>query len=409
MPAFRRIAASSSAVCLPWPVVYVRMDVESRPVPSSVTWDALRQLAGFRAEKGCAISLFVDLDPSLSPTPGDARTRIHSLLDEGEKHSGGAAATHEQRLGLKADFERLRQFFSEEFQRDGTRGYAVFCAGLDNLWRTVPLTERVPDEIKVSRDLYLAPLVPLLGRGEGAVVAVVSREQGRLYRLRAGRLDEVADLYEEQPRRHDQGGWSQARMQRHVDELAKDHLKTVADELMTQLRRLHFPRVVVVCPEELKSEFADALAGDARAAVIGWTTAKAHASPVELLDAALPVLEDWRERQEADTVERWKEEAGRHGRATSGWEATLEAASDARVECLLVQEGVEHPAWVCPACGRVSVSGGRCPLDGTEMERRDEGLDLAVHQVLAHGGQILAVRSRRDLEPVGGLGALLRF
>lgn len=374
-----------------------------------MTWEALRQLAGFRAEKGCAISLFVDLDPSLSPTPGDARTRIRSLLDEGEKRGNGATQTHEQRQGLKADFERLRSFFSEEFERDGTRGYAVFCAGLDNLWQTVALSERVPDEIKVSRDLYLAPLVPLVGRGEGAVVAVVSREQGRLYRLRAGRLDEVADLFEEQPRRHDQGGWSQARMQRHVDELAKDHLKVVADELATQLRRLQFPRVVVVSPEELKSEFADALAADARGAIIGWTTAKAHASPVELLAAALPVLEDWRERQEAQAVERWKEEAGRNGRAASGWEATLEAASDARVDCLLFQEGVEHPAWACPACGRVSVSGGRCPLDGTEMERRDEGLDLAVHQVLAHGGQVLAVRRRRDLDPVGGIGALLRF
>jgi peptide chain release factor subunit 1 len=378
-------------------------------VANAVTWDALRQLAGFRAEKGAAISLFVDLDPSVSPTPGDARTRVHSLLDEGEKKTNGGKQSHEQRLGLKADFERIRDFFNEEFRRDGTRGYAVFCAGLDNLWQTVPLSERVPDEVKVSRELYLAPLVPLVGRGEGAVVAVVSREQGRLYQLRAGRLDEVADLFEEQPRRHDQGGWSQARMQRHADELAKDHLKTVAEELEGRLRRLQFPRVVVVGPEELKSEFVDALAGDARGAIIGWTTAKSHASAAELLKIALPVLEEWRERQEAVTVERWKEEAGRNGRAASGWEATLEAASDARVECLLFEEGVEHEAWVCPACGRVSISGGRCPLDGTEMEHRDEGLDLAVHQVLAHGGHVLAVRHRRDLDPVGGIGALLRF
>jgi peptide chain release factor subunit 1 len=378
-------------------------------VANAVTWDALRQLANFRAEKGCAISLFVDLDPSLSPTPADARTRVHSLLDEGERKTDGAKQTHEQRLGLKADFERIREHFSEEFQRDGTRGYAVFCAGLDNLWQTVALSERVPDEVKVSRELYLAPLVPLVGRGEGAVVAVVSREQGRLYRLRAGTLDEVADLFEEQPRRHDQGGWSQARMQRHVDELAKDHLKDVAGELESRLRRLQFPPVVVVCPEELKSEFSDALAADARGAIIGWTTAEAHASAPELLKAALPVLEEWREQQEAQAVERWKEEAGRNGRAASGWEATLEGASDARVDWLIFQEGVEHEAYLCPACGRVSVTGGRCPLDGTEMEQREEGLDLAVHQVLAHGGQVLALRHRRDLDPVGGIGALLRF
>ena len=376
---------------------------------SSVTWEALRQLAGFRAEKGCAISLYLNLDPSVSPTPGDAKTRVHSLLDEGEKKNNGANQTHEQRLGLKSDFGRIRAFFDEEFERNGAHGLAVFCAGLDNVWETLPLSESVPDEVKVGRELYLAPLVPLVGRGEGAVVAVVSREQGRVYRLRAGRLDEVADLFEEQPRRHDQGGWSQARFQRHTDELTKDHLKAVGEELENQLRRLRYPPVVVICPEEMKRELAEVLAGDARNAIIGWTTAQAQATPVELLSVAMPVLEDWRERQESQSVERWKEEVGRNARAASGWEDTLEAASDARVECLLFEEGVEHPAFVCPACGRVSLSGGRCPLDGTEMEQRDEGLDLAVHQVLAHGGQVLALRHRQDLEPVGGIGALLRF
>jgi peptide chain release factor subunit 1 len=380
-------------------------------VASSVTWETLRQLAEFRAAKGCAISLYLDLDPSASPTAGDAATRVNSLVDQGSKSNGAnrSEQTHEQRVGLREDFDRIRHFFSEEFDRDGAQGFALFCGGLDNLWQLLPLSEPVPDEIKVGRELYLAPLVPLVGRGEGALVAVVGREEGRLYRLRAGRLDEVADLYEEQPGQHDQGGWSQARYQRHIDELAKSHLKTVGDELERQLRQLRFPPVVVVCPEDLKSEFADLLAADARNAVIGWATAKAHASPTDLQEVALPVLEKWREQHEQDVVERWREETGRNGRAASGWEATLESASDGRVECLVFQEGVEHPASQCPACGRVSLQGGRCPLDGTEMEQRDEGLDLAVHQVLAHGGQVLALRRRSDLEPVGGIGAILRY
>jgi peptide chain release factor subunit 1 len=380
-------------------------------VASSVTWETLRQLAEFRAAKGCAISLYLDLDPSASPTAGDAATRVNSLVDQGSKSNGAnrSEQTHEQRVGLREDFDRIRHFFSEEFDRDGAQGFALFCGGLDNLWQLLPLSEPVPDEIKVGRELYLAPLVPLVGRGEGALVAVVGREKGRLYRLRAGRLDEVADLYEEQPGQHDQGGWSQARYQRHIDELAKSHLKTVGDELERQLRQLRFPPVVVVCPEDLKSEFADLLAADARNAVIGWATAKAHASPTDLQEVALPVLEKWREQHEQDVVERWREETGRNGRAASGWEATLESASDGRVECLVFQEGVEHPASQCPACGRVSLQGGRCPLDGTEMEQRDEGLDLAVHQVLAHGGQVLALRRRSDLEPVGGIGAILRY
>ncbi|MEA2614090.1 MAG: hypothetical protein QOI52_2049, partial [Chloroflexota bacterium] len=46
----------------------------------TVTWSLLRELAGFRAEKGCAISLYLNLDPSEVPTAGDAQTRMNSML-----------------------------------------------------------------------------------------------------------------------------------------------------------------------------------------------------------------------------------------------------------------------------------------------------------------------------------------
>jgi hypothetical protein len=95
------------------------------------------------------------------------------------------------------------------------------------------------------------------------------------------------------------------------------------------------------------------------------------------------------------------------GRATSL--KTLEAASDARVDVLLYEEGADHEAWQCAACGRLSASGGQCPLDGTETDRRDEGLDLAVHQTVAHGGTVWAVTAHEDLGHSEGVGALLRY
>lgn len=378
---------------------------------ATVSWEGLRGLAEFRAEKGCAISLYVDLDPSVAPTAGDAQVRVNSLLDEAAKSDGASRGnlTHDQKQSLKADLERVRRYFEQEFSREGAHGVAVFCAGLDNVWRPLPLTESVPDQVRVNREFFLTPLVPLVGRGEGALVAVVGRERGDLYRLHAGRLEEVAERYDPQPRRHDQGGLSQARMQRHIDTLAEEHLRDVAEELDRQLRRLGHPRVVVVCSEEHRAEFAGLLSNEARQAVIGWAHAEAHSGPSELLGVVTPILEEWRAVQEARTLERWREEAGRNGRAAVGWEATLEAASDGRIELLLFQEGVVRKAFRCPACGRLSVSGKKCPLDGTGMELSDDGLDLAIHQTLAHGGTVWAARHGRDLEPVEGIGALLRY
>lgn len=379
-------------------------------IAATVNWERLRELAGFRTEKGCAISFYLGLDPSVTPTIGDAATRVHSLLAEGEK-SGGANRgehTHDQRQGLKADFNRIRAFVEEEFNRDGARGLALFVAGLDNLWRPLALAYPVPDQIRVGGDFYLAPLVPLVGKGEGALVAVVSREQGQLYGLAEGRLHEIEDLFEEQPGRHDQGGRSQARFQRHIDSLAAEHMRTVAESLNRQVRARREP-VVIVCAEAMRGEFGELLAQETRSLLAGWTQAEAHARPADLLELATPLLEQWQTTRADATLDRWREEAGRRGRAASGWETTLEAASDGRVELLVFQESADRQAWQCPACGRAAVAAGNCPLDGTRMEPHDAAIDVAVHQTLAHGGTVLALGDRRDLDPVEGIGALLRY
>jgi peptide chain release factor subunit 1 len=373
-----------------------------------VTWSLLRELASFRAEKGCAISLCLNLDPSEVPTAGDAQTRMNAILNAADK-TDRKDLTHEQRSSLRADFDRIATWFDDDFDRDGSQGLAVFAAGLDNFWRTVALPEPVRDTAKVGREFYLAPLVPLVSRGDGTIVAVVGREQGQLYRLRAGRLEEIAQHYDEQPGQHDQGGWSQSRYRRHIEKLVQEHLKGVAEELDRSKRRLQSPKIVLACSEEMRSEFTDALSADVRASLVGWTPVQAQAGPTEILEAVTPVLEQAESKDESEMIERWREEAGRNARAASGWEQTLEAASDARVEVLLFQQGAERSAFRCPACGRAAVSEGSCPLDGTRLEATDAGLDLAVHQTLANGGAVWAIRHHEELAPVEGIGALLRF
>jgi peptide chain release factor subunit 1 len=377
----------------------------------TVTWDRLRELAEFRAEKGCAISLYLDLDPHIVPTAGDADARVSSLLAEGERHAGadGRGLTHDQRVALKADFDRIREYFESEFDRDGARGLAIFSAGLDNVWRPRALIDSVPDKVHVGREFHVAPLVPLVGRGEGAIVAVVSRERGDLLRLSSGRLGEIADRTVDVPGQHDQGGWSQSRFQRHIEKLVGEHLREVAEELDRRVRGMSSPKVIVVCSDDTRAEFEEMLSNETKGAIVGWSNAEAHASPAVLLELASPILEKARAQDEGEVVERWREEAGRGGRAASGWSETLEAASDERIDVLLYAENADREAWQCPACGRLSAAGGQCPLDGTGMEQRDDGLDLAVHQTVAHGGTVWAITAHRDLDPTEGIGALLRY
>lgn len=374
---------------------------------AAITWDNLRELAGFRTEHGCAISLYVDLDPAVSPTPKDVETRVNSLLDRGDNVNG---ERRDQRKILRADVQRIRTWLDGEFDRDGARGLALFCSGADNLWQAMPLAGGVPDDLRLGRELYVAPLVALVGGHEGALVGVVGRERGEVYRLTEGRLAEVAGQHDDTPGQHDQGGWSQANYGRHIEDLVHKHLKAWSDVLERRVRATRDqPRVVLVCSEDMRSEVADLLGPATRGAVAGWTTAEAHAGPSELLDAVTPVLDRARAERERAALARWQEEAGRGGRAASGWREVLEAASDGRVECLLFEDRAAPEAYQCPRCGRGAIDGGACPLDGTELERHEDALDLAVHQVLAHGGSVLSVRDAPNLGPFEGVAAILRF
>lgn len=372
----------------------------------TVGWKELRELAAFRSEKGVAVSLYLGFEPGQRNA---LKTRLHSLRDEAIRNAASDLG-HEQREALRADLERAEDFVEQEFDPSGAHGVALFVSRLDNLFHPIALAAPVSDEVRTGDELHLAPLVPLVGRGNGTLVLLVGREQGQFFRLRGTRLVPVAERFDEQPRRHDQGGWSQANLQRHADELALDHLRAVAAQLDREVHRMGGEgRVVVACSEETWAEFSPLLSHEVRALVVGWTPADAHARPGELLELVAPLLERSHAEAQARTVERWCDETGAHGRATTGWAETLEAASDGRVGTLLFRYGVNHEVTRCPSCGRVGLAGGRCPIDGHSMEVHADGLDLAVSRTLQHGGVAIAVPDNPQLAEADGIGAILRY
>ena len=86
----------------------------TRHMATAVTTDTLRALAGFRAETGCAVSLYLDLSPSSTPTIPDVETKFNSLLSKAQKLA--------DRNGVKVDLERIREWWDAEFDHDGARG-----------------------------------------------------------------------------------------------------------------------------------------------------------------------------------------------------------------------------------------------------------------------------------------------
>src|SRR5205809_2570860 len=184
-------ASSSSSGRVPWPTVCTRPGVKASArdtlpdMAVTITWETLRELAGFHSDQGCALSLYLDLDPSTSPTPAVIETRLNSLLSEVEKNHLADDDDGQRKRAIRADLERVREWWDSDFDRDGARGLAVFVSAGDSYWRELPLSQPVRDHFHVDTDLALAPLVPHVNGHEGALVAVMNRERGQIIRLRA--------------------------------------------------------------------------------------------------------------------------------------------------------------------------------------------------------------------------------
>ena len=367
-----------------------------------------RSLADHRAQRGLCLSLFLDLDPRVVPTAKDVSSHVTSLLDRARRDVEALSSElgHDEAVSARDELDALEAFFEDDFDRSGAAAFALYASPLDGVRHEVRLSRSVGDAARVGRAFALVPLLPSLERERDLVLAAVGRERGTIWRSRDGWTELVEDRTEEIHRRHDQGGWSQARYQRSIDKDALDHLRSVADSLADTIHAGEGTLLVVACVEEQRATFDELLASHVRDALIGWASVEAHAGEHELQRDAEQLLEARLRSEREALLERWRVARAHGGRAAGSWDEALEAAAAGAIEAALV-DGRSGPAWFCPACGRGSIASGTCPVDGTSLVAEPGGwLEVVVRGTLANGGEARAVDA---LPETDGVAALLRF
>jgi peptide chain release factor subunit 1 len=354
----------------------------------------VRSLASFRAERGLCVSLFLDLNPTTVPTARDLGSHVTSIVDQARRRVDELSdeLDHDRRLAAREDLDEAASFLEGELDRSGAEGFALYLDSLDGVRHDVPLTTPVEDAARVSRTFGLAPLLESLERDRELILVAVGRERGTIWRSRDGDTDLVADLGTEIHRKHDQGGWSQARFQRSVEEEALDHFRAVADALGDVVRPGAGELVAIACVEEQRPTFEKLLHPHVRDSLLGWTTIEAHAGLAEFEPRVEGLLAARLQEEREELLGRWREELGqKSGRAAASWKEALAAAADGRIECALV-DGRTARAWVCTTCDRGSLEAGNCQIDGTPLVEEPGGaLEIVVRGTLANGGDVRTV------------------
>ena len=264
--------------------------------------DTLERLARLDTRGHPVLSVYVDLDPTRFPTPAARDAQLGWLFDQLRRDAG------------ERETEALQRWLdANPTVRRGARGLALFSCVQAGILEVVRLTRPVEPQAVVDAVPWLEPLAALISPGDYGV-AIVGRRAARLFRGGRDGLSEFATIDDDVYRRHAQGGWSQARFQRGIEEQVAAHVRGVADRLLRAHLRQPFERLVVICSGELRPLIRRSLHSSLSAVVVEIIDADlVHAKAEEIATVVAPVIERVERERERDLTGRLEQALGTGG------------------------------------------------------------------------------------------------
>jgi peptide chain release factor subunit 1 len=349
---------------------------------NTITRGRLRRLAELRPERGMVLSVFFNLDPSEFATPVARATEVNSVVTAAaRKVEEVEGLGHEERQALRADVERVRDVLrGSDVASNGTHGLAVFAYGPGDVLEVVRLPHPIESRAIVDDHACVEPLVRT-DSSERWCVLLVNRKTARIFMGTAVGLNELDHIEGDTHRQHDQGGWSQARYQRGIEQEKLNHVGHALDTLFARFKRRPFDHLVVGAPEELVAEVEEMLHPYLRARLAGRLGVDVeNSTATQVQAAAAEVVDHHVAAVERAALDRMQQGIGRGDRGVSRPEPVMQALDEGRVEILLLAADFDAPE-----------------------------LDQAVEKAIKQAAQVLVIRHYDDLVMHGGIGAVLRY
>jgi peptide chain release factor subunit 1 len=370
-----------------------------------LTPEQIEQLEAFDCGGARVLSAYLDLDPARQVRRA-YRTVFEDLVKAARERVPEPA-----RGDLDREAARVQAWLESEPPR--AKGLAVFACEPRGLWQAHVLAVRTRDHLAVEPRPDVAPLLELVDEYERFAVALVDKEKARLFTVFMGEIEEAEALEDEVPGKHDQGGYSQARFQRHHDTHVHWHLRRVVQRLAELLRRRRFDRLILAGPAEATSELQRMLPRALGHRLAATIPAEVFAGEAEILEKALEVERRIERVAEERLLRTLLDAAGPAGRSTLGVAPTLDALWADMVQTLVVAEDLHLDGSECPNCLRLMPGTvDTCPTCGKGMEPVHDLVHRAVARARDQAARLEVVRgaAARRLQEVGsGLGALLRY
>jgi peptide chain release factor subunit 1 len=377
-----------------------------------ITRAELERLKDLHDPSGQLISLYLHVDRGR--TDEEHTIRLKNLLREAEdsiarRHAEGVDSQTAEVLA------RIRRVFRDD-AADFRHGAAVFATPDGGVWEIVELPGVVGTSVTVDAESNIAPLVKAFQDDAPYCTCIISRDDARILVGQFDVLEDVERLTDDDvPGQHDQGGWSQARFERHIEDHVHRHFKHVAQHLFDMRDERPFRHLVLGGPEEVVSAFASGLHPYIHERIVGEIRILMDANINDIAQASRNCIDSWRRATKDEVVDTLLSEALSHDLGVHGLGDTLQALHRLQVKTLVVDHQFHAAGVRCNVCGsldRSAGSDGQCRYCGgpvTEVENLLPGIVGRAFQQRADIEFIDDDEQQGRLGRLGGIGAILRF
>jgi peptide chain release factor subunit 1 len=377
--------------------------------------EQLDRLAGFEPAPYPVVSVYLDTRPNQhGRDQHQAFTR-----KELKARSRTYPSNSPERESLDKDIERITRFLDSELD-PSANSVAIFACSAGELFETIQSTGVVPQHaLHIGDRPHLYPLARLESQSPRYAALVTDTNTAHILVFSAGELVADREVKNVKTRGTSQGGWSQARYQRHIENFHLQHVKEVVDALDRLVRDEDITHILISCDEVTLPVLRDQLPKPLAEKVVDHIRLEAHAAAAEVLKASTEAMNKINAKTDREKVDAaiGAYRAGALG--VVGPEDTLAALIKGQVEEMLIAADLQRmrPVPVGTAVGRRKEASVSEPVleplsAGEPAGAPPETVRLAdelVAKAKQTGARITFIEDSELLSEFGGVAALLRF
>jgi len=330
------------------------------------------------------------------------RAQFHELDSDRESH-------HVEDVG--AAFERIQDWLASEFDEEN-RGVVIYCEIGGDWFEALQFPVPVANRMIIDSRPAIGSLAQVIETYHHHGVVLLDREHVRILSVYLGTLlDEIEVRGDPLPAPSDvqAGGYSQPRYQRRKAEEMRHFFKEFVKEVNEFVRRYKPSDLVLLGTEENVAKFREFLPEPLQAMVVYTGPMRVDETPSEVMARIEPYLEAQRERESQELLTQLHERVRQDYLATAGFQSTLVALQEGRVDTLVVAQDQEVQGSRCSQCGFVFARElDACPYDGAKTT---PGVDVVEATIRIAEEQDAEVRfvTAAEVREMRGVGALLRY